>query len=528
MRRTLLAFGSGILGASALVTAPALAQEPQHGGILNFAVSAEPPNYDCHANTSFAFVHPVRPSYNTLMRFVPDAYPEIEGDLAESWEVSDDGLTYTFNLRQGVTFHDGSAFTSADVKASYDRIRNPPDGVISIRQASYADITSIDTPDEHTVVFTLSDPNAAMLANFASPWDCIYSSEKLEEDPNFPRQNILGTGPFVFDEHVAGSHWTANRNENYWDEGLPYLDGIRAVFIGGAPMVNALSAGEVMAEFRGHSPADAARAMEALGDEGVQVESPWTCSLIVTLNVDHEPFRDARVRRALSLAVDRWGGAEALSRIALVREVGGVLRPGYDYAATTEELEALPGFGRDVEANRAEARRLLEEAGYPDLSFTFTNRNVAMPYTPVGVFLIDQWRQIGVTVDHEQLETRLYTDKLLGDELEAGLDYACDFMDEPSIQLIKYISSDLSTINYSGSHDEKLDELYEAQLRELDFDKRRALIREFETHLMTEAYQIPTIWWHRIIVHNAALKNWHITPSHYLNQDLSEVWLAQD
>ena len=94
------------------------AQEPHRGGILNFAVSAEPPNYDCHANTSFAFVHPVRPHYNTLLRFVPDNYPEIEGDLAESWEVSEDGLTYTFKLHEGVVFHDGTPFTSRDVKAS--------------------------------------------------------------------------------------------------------------------------------------------------------------------------------------------------------------------------------------------------------------------------------------------------------------------------------------------------------------------------------------------------------------------------
>ena len=92
------------------------------------------------------------------------------------------------------------------MRATYDRLRNPPDGVVSIRQASYADIESIETPDDHTVIFKLSAPNAAMLSNFASPWDCIYSAEKLAEDPNFPRQNILGTGPFVFEEHAAGSH----------------------------------------------------------------------------------------------------------------------------------------------------------------------------------------------------------------------------------------------------------------------------------------------------------------------------------
>lgn len=532
MNGTLIAFSASLLGVTAMtgvgIAQDAAGGEPQRGGTLNFAVSAEPPNYDCHANTSFAFIHPVRPHYNTLLRFVPDAYPEIEGELASDWEVSEDGLTYTFTLNDGITFHDGSAFSSADVAASYERIRNPPDGVVSIRQAAYEDIEAIETPDENTVVFKLSSPNASMLQNFASPFDCIYSAAKLEEDPRFPQRNIMGTGPFVFGEHAAGSHWTGTRNEDYWDEGKPYLDGFRATFISGAPMVNALAAGEVMAEFRGQSPADAQRAMQQLGDAGVMVESPWTCVLIVALNVEKEAFQDQRVRQALSLAIDRWGGAEPLSRITMVRDVGGILRPGYEFAATEEELIDIPGFGRDVQANREEARRLLAEAGQENLTFTFTNRNVAMPYTPVGVFLIDQWRQIGVNVQHEQLETRLYTDKLLSGTMDAALDFACDYMDDPSIQMIKYISSDKSSINYSRSSDETLDRLYEEQLRSLDPQERRGIVREFERHLLTQAYQFPTIWWHRIVVHNERMRNWHITPSHYLNQDLSEVWLAQD
>lgn len=503
------------------------AQEPKRGGILNFAVSAEPPNYDCHANTSFAFVHPVRPSYNTLLRFVPDNYPEIEGDLAESWEVSDDGLTYTFKLEEGVKFHDGSDFTSRDVKASYDRIRDPADGVRSIRQAAYADIESIETPDDMTVIVKLSAPNAAMLAQFASPWDCIYSAAKLEENPRWPEQNVMGTGPFKFVEHAAGSHWIGERFEDYWDEGKPYLDGFRATFIRGAPMVNALAAGEVLVEFRGQSPADRDRLVSQLGDKAVVQESPWTCVLIVAMNTEKAPFDDVRVRRALSLAIDRYTGAEALSRIALVREVGGLMRPGFELAASQEEMETWPGFSRDIEASRAEAKRLLAEAGHENLSFTFTNRNVPMPYTPVGVFLIDQWRQIGVTAEHEQLETRLYQSKLRGEELEAGLDFHCDYMDEPNLQLIKYISSDKSSINYSGYSNPRMDELYEAQARELDVEKRKGIIREMEEIAMEDAYNIPTIWWHRIIVHHDTLKNWHITPSHYLNQDLAEVWLDQ-
>jgi peptide/nickel transport system substrate-binding protein len=250
---------------------PAWAQTPKSGGTLTFAVSAEPPNFDCHAQSSFAFIHPVRPHYSTLLKFDTANYPKIVGDLAESWTLSPDGLTFTFKLRQGVKFHDGSAFSSADIKATYERLRNPPQGVRSLRVESYADIASIDTPDADTVVFKLSKPNASMLANFASPWDCVYSAAKLKEDPKFPERNILGTGPFTFVEHQAGSHWLGKKFDGYFEKGKPYLDGYRAIFMGGAPMVNALSAGQVLAEFRGHSPADRDRLVKALGDKEVVV-----------------------------------------------------------------------------------------------------------------------------------------------------------------------------------------------------------------------------------------------------------------
>ena len=310
-----------LLGAALLVAAGAMAAEtPKPGGLLKFAVGAEPPNYDCHAQTSFAFIHPVRPHYSTLLEFDTAKYPAIKGDLAESWTVAKDGLTYTFKLRKGVKFHDGSAFSSEDIKATYDRLRNPPPGVVSIRQASYADIASIETPDPLTVVFKLKKPNASMLTNFASPWDCVYSAAKLKQDPKFPERNIMGTGPFTFVEHVAGSHWTGRRFDGYFQKGKPYLNGFLAVFIAGAPMVNALAAGEVLVEFRGHSPADRDRLLKTLGDKAVVQESPWVCSLVVTFNTKKKPFDDQRVRKALSLAIDRWGGAQALSKVALVRD----------------------------------------------------------------------------------------------------------------------------------------------------------------------------------------------------------------
>ena len=158
---------------------------PTRGGTLDFAVDAEPPNYDCHANFSFVFIHPVIPHYSTLLKFDTANYPQVVGDLAESWSVSTDRRTYTFKLRQNVLFHDGSRLTSADVKASYDRIIHPPQGVLSVRRADYGAVTGIDTPDPATVIFHLQWPDAAMLANFASPWNCIYNAAKLKEDPLF-------------------------------------------------------------------------------------------------------------------------------------------------------------------------------------------------------------------------------------------------------------------------------------------------------------------------------------------------------
>ena len=521
---------AGLLAIASLGAGAATAADtPKSGGLLKFAVGAEPPNYDCHAQTSFAFIHPVRPHYNTLLKFDTAKYPAIKGDLAESWSVSKDGLSYTFKLRKGVKFHDGSSFSSEDVKATYERLRNPPAGVRSIRSASYADIASIETPDPHTVVFKLKKANAAMLTNFASPWDCIYSAAKLKQDPKFPERNIMGTGPFVFAEHVAGSHWTGRKFDGYYRKGKPYLNGFLAVFISGAPMVNALAAGEVLVEFRGHSPADRDRLMKALADKAQVQETPWVCSLVVTFNTKKKPFDDQRVRKALNLAIDRWGGAQALSKVALVRHVGGILRPGYDLAASEKELLTYPGFSKDIAASRAEARKLLQAAGVPNLSFTLTNRNVAMPYTPVGVFLIDQWRQIGLNVKHEQLETRLYLAAQQRDKptFDAALDFNCDFMDEPNLQLQKYLSHDRAAINYAQQTDRVLDDLFDKQSGELDKKKRYAILREFEKRALEQAYTVPTIWWHRIIVHHKVMKGWHITPSHYVGQDLSDVWLDQ-
>src|SRR6266705_635727 len=159
LRRLIAVALAGFLAGSG--SAAAAEPSPKRGGTLEFAVLVEPGDYDCHANISFAVLHPVAPHYSTLLKFDPANYPQVVGDLAESWNVSPDRRTYTFKLRPNVLFHDGSKLTSADVKASYERIVHPPPGVVSARRVDYAAIARIETPDPLTVVFRLQWPEAA-------------------------------------------------------------------------------------------------------------------------------------------------------------------------------------------------------------------------------------------------------------------------------------------------------------------------------------------------------------------------------
>src|SRR5688500_17304311 len=133
-------------------------------------------------------------------------------------------------------------------------------------------------------------------------------------------------------------------------------------------------------------------------------ESDWSAPLLIVFNMSQPPFNDVRVRRALSLAVDRHAASQGLRRTTVLRSIGGLVRPGAPFSISADQLENFPGFGTDSVAAREEARRLLKEAGVETLKFVLFNRSTNQPYTPGGVFLIDQWRQIGVEVEHKQVE----------------------------------------------------------------------------------------------------------------------------
>jgi len=500
-------------------------QAPTRGGTLEFAVESEPANYDCHANVSFAFLHPVAPHYSTLLKFDGVNYPEIKGDLAESWSVSADQRTYTLKLWPDVRFHDGSPLTSADVKASYQRIVEPPAGVTSARRASYAAISAIETPDARTVVFRMKWPEAAMLANFASPWNCIYSAPKLAADPQYPAKHILGSGPFVFVEHVPGSRWVGKRWDRYFQPGKPYLDGYNARFMSGDAAIAALERGEIQGQFRSITPSERDRLSTALGDRIQISEAPWLINLLLTFNTRHQPFDDARVRRALSLAIDRWQMVDALSSTTYLKFVGGIMRPGFTMATPEAELAGLPGFSHDIATSRQEARRLLADAGVTNLAISLVNRDITLPYGPAADYVREAWRAIGVTLTEKRLNTKEWQAALELGNFDVAFDFGGDYFDDPTQQLVRYISRDLSPVSYSGATDRMLDALFVGQAVTTDPRQRIKIVEAFERRLFTEAYIVPLLWWNRIVATSARLKGWSITPSHYLNQDLVDVWL---
>jgi len=525
MRSTWRAAALAVIASLAQLSCALAQEQPVRGGTLIFGInSGDPPTYDCHQSVLFPIIHLLTPHYSNLLKIDTQHYPKIIGDLAESWTVSPDARTYTFKLHGGVKFHDGSPFSSEDIKATYDRIRDPPQGVVSVRKGLVADIDTIETPDPLTVVFNLKEPNRALVYAFANPFNCVYSAAKLKENPLYPVRNVMGTGPFRFVEHVAGSHWTGERFKDYFKAGLPYLDGFRAAFTQGAALINALQGGQIMADFRSVTTADRDRLVAALGDKITVHESPWLNVLLVTFNTKKPPFNDPRVRRALSLAIDRWRAAEVLPRSSIMRYVGAYLRPGSEFAAREEDLVRMPGFSRDIEASRAQARGLLADAHVPHLKVRLINRTISNLFTPAGIYIIDQWRQIGVETEHVQANDTLYNNSLNEGTFDVALDFQGDSIDEPTNQLARHLSVDLSQ-NRGRYTDRAIDELFNQQKDETDPKLRYGVIRGFEYRMLDEAYTVPLLWWRRIVVMRSNIRGWYMTPSHLIGQDLETVWL---
>jgi peptide/nickel transport system substrate-binding protein len=535
MRSALLAIVFGVIFAAA----PAAADNdnettPKRGGILTYMIPADgPPTLDLHREATYALVHAVAPFYSVLMRVNPDNPSDTTQfvcDLCTSIpKPTDDGKTYTFKIRTDVKFHDGSALTAADVAASWHEIIFPRAGVLSARANWYSVVDSVEAPDATTVVFKLKSVTSTFLPSLADPYAGIYPKAILDKDPHWFEQHVMGSGPFKFVAYDIGQDIKGERNPDYYHKGLPYLDGFVGIFADKQVVrVEAIRAGRAAMEFRGLPPAAINDLQRELGDKVKIQTSDWNCGNLITPNERRKPFDDVRVRKALLLAVDQWSGAPALSKIANVHTVGGIVFPGSPLAATKEELQKLPGFWPDIEKSRAEARRLLKEAGQENLHLELLNRNVDQPYKYVGTWLVDQWSKIGVTATQKVLPTGPWFQAMRSGEFDIVVEANCNSVVNPVLDTQKYLPHDVFVENYGGFSDPEEVNIYNQMLHETDLTKQRELMRQYETRIVgTEAREFPMLWWYREVPERSFVHGWKIGPSHYINQDLSNIWLDQ-
>lgn len=340
---------------------------PKKGGVLKYGITMRPPHFDFHQSGTINSLGSQGCMFDNLVRRDPrDSGKTIIPDLAHSWEISKDSKTFTFHLRKDVLFHDGAEFTSEDVKATFDRISKPPQGISIQRAPLFAAVESITAPDKYVVKFNLSAPRPPdfIMGAIASGWNGIVRKKTLEDNQYNLRRvlDIPGTGPFKSKRRVENEVWVMERNDKYWNKGLPYLDGIE--FYHALPfspeLGSALLSGRVDYA-RLLDPGSLRKVKATNGMSGTDfyqsvIQATW-------MNNKKKPMDDPRVRRAFHLVLDKPVLVDVVKDIAPMM-VGGFIYPFSSFATPLPELQKRLGYQKDPAASIKEAQALMKAAGY--------------------------------------------------------------------------------------------------------------------------------------------------------------------
>ena len=465
--------------------------DPKHGGVLRIMQTDDPPNFDLYSNSTYAMQNFTWSAYNNLVIFDPYDPTKIIPDAAERWEISKDGKEVTFYLNKSIKFHNGTPMTSKDVKFSLEFIKDPPKGNVSTRQDNLKPVDSIETPDDYTVKLKLSRPYAALLPMLAQGWMGIYSKDFVAAKGNdIMKKEIMGTGAFRFKNYIRGTSIEMVKNPDYWQPGVPYLDGITSYIIADkgtrfaalrTANIDLERVDELQAEELEKSLSGKVSIEKGIGQN-------WST---LNMNADRKPLDDLRVRKALSLAIDRRGFIKAIQHGA--GQLGGYVPPTSPYALPESELLKLPGYGPDIAANRAEAKKLLAEAGYPNgFDTTMTTRKEAS-YQDLAIYVTDQLKQIGITAPLKILDSGPAYDAAVKREFDLlpwGHGAALDDPDAHYTEL--YLCG--APRDYSGMCDQKVTELFDKQSVQLDPEKRNQLVWDLEKYAVPLSIKIILAW----------------------------------
>lgn len=439
---------------------------------LIMARAADTTGLDPHTQTAFASLRLLELVYEPLV--VLDANLNIVPALAEAWEFSDDAMTLTMNLRQGVTFHDGSDFTAEDVVASFNRILAEETGAAA--RANYLSIDSIDTPDDYTVVFNLNVADVPLLAAMASINAAIVPSEVVESG-DFAT-SAIGTGPFILDEYIPEEVTRLSANADWWGEG-PFVDGVEMrVIPDEASILAALRAGEIDFALLN----DPLIATLLRGDDNIVLNAvPALAYHVFQLNPARAPMDILEVRQAISCAIDRQ---EVLDTASLGEGTvtGPLTIPAYQ--VPTSEFFC---YEKDV----ARAQELMAQAGVEPFTLKVIVATAEPPTALSEAQSIQaQLAEIGITLEIEPLELSVYVDRWLAGDFDTAVALNGGRPD-PYTMYARYWTSTGNLQGVTNYIDDTLDELMAAGRAEPDLNARLDIFTRFQQHL-TEVS--PWIW----------------------------------
>lgn len=495
--------------------------------ILSVQIGPNPETMDPALNSAVDGGNMILTNFECLLTIGKDG--SVEPGQAESWEVSDDGLTYTFHLRPDLKWSDGSDLTAEDFVYSWQRVTDPEVAapyaetvlgmVEGYDEAVAGDITklNVEAPDEDTFVVHLANPCPYFeeLAAFATLSPVQQEAVEKFDDPSTwstSADTYVSNGPFYITEWVPSSHITMSKNPNYWDADNIKLDGIKFNLIEDANAAySAYQTGEVA--LIKDVPTEE---IPSLSDNDEFHVEPLIGTYYVSMNDEKEPFTNKDVRKALSLAIDRDYVANTLMQ-GTYSPATNFVGPGWtdptggDFAEKANNGEPYIDT-TDYEANLEEAKKLLADAGYPNgeglPTLTYTTNDSGY-HKAVAEYLQQAWKELGVNMDVEIVEWASFTPmRRNGDYEIARNGWVGDYADPSNILELLYSTNGNNDGKYNNP---EFDAAIEESRTTTDPEKRSAALHKAEDILMEDAGMIPLAYYNDFwLENNNTVKGiWH-------------------
>ena len=492
MERSLraIAAAAGALAGILCVAAPAAAQK--YGGLLKVYFFDSPASMSIHEEATIAAQGPMMGVFNNLVIYkqdVPQSGMEsIVPDLAGDWSWDEEKTQLTFQLRQGVRWHDGKPFTAKDVVCTWDLLTGKSGDKLRInpRKVWYKNLEKVTAGGDYEVTFQLKRPQPAFIALLASGFSPVYPCHVPAREM---RSHPIGTGPFKFVEFRPNEAIKVARNPDYWKKDRPYLDGIQYTIIKNVSTgVMAFAAGKFDFTSPYFLQVPVLKDLKNQAPDAICQLMPSNVNRNVMFNREAPPFDNPELRRAAALSIDRKAFVDILTEGK--GNIGGAMLPPPEgvWGMPPEMLKTLPGYDTDMKTNRAEARSIMEKLGYgPDkrLAVTVSARNIP-PYRDPAVILIDQLKEIYIDGQLEPVDTAQWLPKIMRKDYTAALNLTGNGLDEPDQTLYENFTCGAEG-NYDGYCNPELDKMVDRQSMEFDQAKRKALIWAIERKLAEDA-----------------------------------------